>query len=217
MISNIEKMGMRKPPLVFTEQGVAMLSSVLNSDRAIMVNIRIIRVFTRLQGMVLFPFSWLPEYKTISFGDLNIKLTICKFFSPDSQGPFCYQSYRGIMSFRWKSNKNSFFWKPFMNSPYWWNKITVTRNQHCHIILILVSVNYYLSSNINISHFFVIDRPDISALPTFNCIALIIAIINSDVNRLKSFNISGLPLLFVWIVAYPTSKVLNSTQFLVRS
>lgn len=31
VISNSEKMGYRKPPLVFTEQGVAMLSSVLNS------------------------------------------------------------------------------------------------------------------------------------------------------------------------------------------
>jgi hypothetical protein len=36
-------------PSVFTEQGVAMLSSVLNSDRAIKVNIQIIRIFTRLR------------------------------------------------------------------------------------------------------------------------------------------------------------------------
>lgn len=39
--------GRRKLPLVFTEQGVAMLSSVLNSDRAIQANIRIIRIFRR--------------------------------------------------------------------------------------------------------------------------------------------------------------------------
>ncbi|MEA3496548.1 MAG: hypothetical protein U9R42_10975 [Bacteroidota bacterium] len=38
VISNKEKMGLRKPPLVFTEQGVAMLSSVLNSESAITVN-----------------------------------------------------------------------------------------------------------------------------------------------------------------------------------
>jgi len=37
--------GRRKLPYVFTEQGVAMLSSVLNSDRAIQVNISIIRIF----------------------------------------------------------------------------------------------------------------------------------------------------------------------------
>lgn len=52
VISNSEKMGLRKPPLVFTEQGVAMLSSVLNSERAIMVNIQIIRVFTRLRELL---------------------------------------------------------------------------------------------------------------------------------------------------------------------
>lgn len=40
--------GSRKLPNAFTEQGVAMLSSVLNSDTAIEVNIRIIKVFTRL-------------------------------------------------------------------------------------------------------------------------------------------------------------------------
>jgi len=49
VISNSEKMGLRKPPLVFTEQGVAMLSSVLNSDRAIGVNIQIISVFTKIR------------------------------------------------------------------------------------------------------------------------------------------------------------------------
>lgn len=49
VISNSEKMGLRKPPLVFTEQGVAMLSSVLNSDRAIQINIQIVRVFTKIR------------------------------------------------------------------------------------------------------------------------------------------------------------------------
>ena len=42
--------GTRKPPNCFTEQGVAMLSSVLNSDVAIEVNIRIIRVFTKMRA-----------------------------------------------------------------------------------------------------------------------------------------------------------------------
>ena len=45
--------GTRKLPNVFTEQGVAMLSGVLNSDIAIKVNIRIIRIFTRLREMLL--------------------------------------------------------------------------------------------------------------------------------------------------------------------
>jgi hypothetical protein len=45
--------GRRKLPVAFTEQGVAMLSSVLNSDVAIEVNIRIIRVFTTLREYAL--------------------------------------------------------------------------------------------------------------------------------------------------------------------
>lgn len=39
-------------PMVFTEQGVAMLSSVLNSKRAIQVNIQIMRTFTKLREML---------------------------------------------------------------------------------------------------------------------------------------------------------------------
>lgn len=51
--SNKEKMGLRKLPNVFTEQGVAMLSSVLNSSTAIDVNIQIIRIFTRIREIFL--------------------------------------------------------------------------------------------------------------------------------------------------------------------
>ena len=54
--------GSRYIPMVFTEQGVAMLSSVLNSSRAIAVNIRIIRVFTKIREMLT--------------DNLNIKLEI---------------------------------------------------------------------------------------------------------------------------------------------
>ncbi len=46
------KMGIRRRPFVFTEQGVAMLSSVLNSDRAIEVNIAIMRAFVRLREIL---------------------------------------------------------------------------------------------------------------------------------------------------------------------
>lgn len=48
-----DRMGLRKRPRAFTEQGVAMLSSVLNSETAIEVNIRIIRIFTRMREMIL--------------------------------------------------------------------------------------------------------------------------------------------------------------------
>jgi len=45
--------GTRKLPSVFTEQGVAMLSSVLNSERAIQVNIVIMRAFVKLKELLL--------------------------------------------------------------------------------------------------------------------------------------------------------------------
>ena len=44
--------GRRYSPYVFTEQGVAMLSSVLRSPRAIQVNIGIMRAFVRLREML---------------------------------------------------------------------------------------------------------------------------------------------------------------------
>ena len=53
VISNSIKMGLRKLPLVFTEQGVAMLSSVLHSERAIQVNIQIIRVYTKMRQLLI--------------------------------------------------------------------------------------------------------------------------------------------------------------------
>ncbi|HCE45974.1 MAG TPA: DNA-binding protein [Lentisphaeria bacterium] len=43
--------GTRKLPLAFTEQGVAMLSGILNSDRAIVMNISIMRVFVQLRHL----------------------------------------------------------------------------------------------------------------------------------------------------------------------
>ncbi|MBL7909589.1 MAG: ORF6N domain-containing protein [Bacteroidia bacterium] len=45
--------GTRKAPLVFTEQGVAMLSGILNSDRAISVNIQITRIFTKIRQALM--------------------------------------------------------------------------------------------------------------------------------------------------------------------
>ena len=50
--SNREKMGIRRKPYAFTENGVAMLSSVLKSRQAIEVNIQIMRTFTKLREML---------------------------------------------------------------------------------------------------------------------------------------------------------------------
>lgn len=48
-----DRMGLRYAPFCFTEQGVTMLSCILNSETAIAVNIQIIRIFARLREMVL--------------------------------------------------------------------------------------------------------------------------------------------------------------------
>lgn len=54
VISNVRtgRGGRRYPPYAFTEQGVAMLSSVLHGPRAIRVNVEIMRAFVRLRGML---------------------------------------------------------------------------------------------------------------------------------------------------------------------
>lgn len=51
--SNSDKMGLRYAPMAFTEQGVAMLSSVINSPKAIDVNIAIMRTFVKMRQWIL--------------------------------------------------------------------------------------------------------------------------------------------------------------------
>ncbi len=48
-----DKMGLRYAPMVFTEHGVAQLSSVINSERAINVNIQIVRFFSRMRKILM--------------------------------------------------------------------------------------------------------------------------------------------------------------------
>jgi len=51
--SNDDKMGLRYAPYAFTEDGVAQLSIVLSSERAIKVNIQIIRLFSKMRKLIL--------------------------------------------------------------------------------------------------------------------------------------------------------------------
>ncbi|WP_218150445.1 ORF6N domain-containing protein [Chitinophaga arvensicola] len=50
--SKDEFKGLRYAPFCFSEQGVTMLSCILNSERAIAVNIQIIRIFHRMREMI---------------------------------------------------------------------------------------------------------------------------------------------------------------------
>jgi len=51
--NNGDKMGLRYTPFCFSEQGVTMLACILNSERAITINIQIIRIFTKLREMIV--------------------------------------------------------------------------------------------------------------------------------------------------------------------
>jgi hypothetical protein len=79
------KMGLRKPPCAFTEQGVAMLSSILNSERAILVNVEIMRAFVRLREI-------LASHKDLAFklNELEKKY--------DSQFKVVFDAIRRLMS-----------------------------------------------------------------------------------------------------------------------
>lgn len=52
VISNARREGRRKTPYAFTEQGVAMLSGVLRSQRAVRVNVAIMHAFVSLRGLL---------------------------------------------------------------------------------------------------------------------------------------------------------------------
>jgi hypothetical protein len=76
--SNSIKMGLRKLPMVFTEHGVLMLSSVINSKQAIEINIQIMRIYTKLRELLLTNKDILLKLekmeKLIGKTDKNIKL-----------------------------------------------------------------------------------------------------------------------------------------------
>ncbi|MEP7164700.1 MAG: ORF6N domain-containing protein [Ferruginibacter sp.] len=87
-----DKMGLRYAPFCFTEQGVTMLSCILNSDRAIQVNIQVIRIFTRLREMVLtnkdilLKLEQLEKQVTKHDGDIQIVFrTLRKLLNPSQE------------------------------------------------------------------------------------------------------------------------------------
>lgn len=65
VISSLEHGGQRYASFCFTEQGVTMLSCILNSDRAIQMNIQIIRIFTKLRQSAIDNFELRKEIEQI--------------------------------------------------------------------------------------------------------------------------------------------------------
>lgn len=78
VISNSDKMGLRHLPILFTEHGILMLSSVLKSDKAIQTNIQIMRIFTKVRQMLLdttdLKIDILQIQKKLENHDKNIEL-----------------------------------------------------------------------------------------------------------------------------------------------
>jgi hypothetical protein len=78
VISKMGRGGRRKLPWVFTEQGVAMLSSVLNSPTAVRVNIEIMRTFVRVRRLMATPGELVEQItklaETVQLHDRDIKL-----------------------------------------------------------------------------------------------------------------------------------------------
>jgi hypothetical protein len=79
--------GRRTPPLAFTEQGIAMLSSVLNSRRAIEVNIAIMRTFVQLRSVL------------VSNQELNKRITALEL-KYDGQFKIVFDAIRELVSER---------------------------------------------------------------------------------------------------------------------
>lgn len=77
-ISNKEKMGLRKLPYVFTEQGVAMLSAVLKSETAIKVSIHIIGAFVAMRRFMLSNAQIFQRLDTVEIKQINADKKIDK-------------------------------------------------------------------------------------------------------------------------------------------
>lgn len=79
--SNSDVMGLRYHPFCFTEQGVTMLSCILNSERAIAVNIQIIRIFTKMRELLLTNKEVLLQLEMLEKQVLKNKIDIQSIFS----------------------------------------------------------------------------------------------------------------------------------------
>lgn len=94
--------GRRKLPYAFTEHGVLMLSSVLNSERAIIINIHIMRVYKRIREMLLTHKDVLMELETIkqkigsNSNDIELIFNYLKQFEQIKQQELDYKNREPI-------------------------------------------------------------------------------------------------------------------------
>ena len=93
--SNSDKMGLRRPPYAFTEQGVAMLSAVLKSETAIKVSIQIMNAFVAMRRFMQNNLQLFDEIVAIKHHQLDTDRRIDELFArmdkyaiDDTQGIF---------------------------------------------------------------------------------------------------------------------------------
>jgi len=70
------KMGLRKPPYAFTEQGVAMLSGILKSKKAVEVNVKIMRAFVEMRRFLSQNFEVFEKFQKIEFSKSHDRFLI---------------------------------------------------------------------------------------------------------------------------------------------
>lgn len=78
--SNREKMGLRKLPYVFTEQGVAMLAGVLRSDKAIKMSIQIISAFVSMRRFIINNAQLFQKIDTVEKRQIKLEMETDKKF-----------------------------------------------------------------------------------------------------------------------------------------
>jgi len=120
-ISKRGRGGRRYLPYVFTEQGVAMLSSVLNSERAIQVNIAIMRVFVRLREMM-------ATHKELAFKLIELEE---RLEGHDEQIQNIFEAIRQLMTPPEPTRKKIGFEAKEAEAPYGKGKRGGARKQIC--------------------------------------------------------------------------------------
>ncbi|MDN3689051.1 ORF6N domain-containing protein [Cyclobacterium jeungdonense] len=80
VISNADKMGLRRPPYAFTEHGVAMLSAVLRSEVAVQVSIQIMQAFVKMRKFFLNNASVFQRLDQVEFKQLKTEEKIEQIF-----------------------------------------------------------------------------------------------------------------------------------------
>ncbi len=116
VISNSIKMGIRKNPFAFTENGIAMLSSVLRSPTAIEANIRIMRAFTSMRHFLASNAQIFQRLSNIEYHQVETDKRIDEVFkridaqTPPQQGIFfdgqVFDAYRFVADLIRKAKKS---------------------------------------------------------------------------------------------------------------